>query len=180
MNHETIKSPEQGLAVLENISGIWQAPTAGEVRLSRNLSLQSKAESLRQGFHRIVALPSDLPLKYSFSDIDRILDLVEASPTLPASLPPPPDPTPRGAFFAGRGRGVSARVEHSPASRNLMSSWLAQPARGPSSGSRGGTWSRGRPAPYSPPRGGWGRGQVLGSRAGTDTFPIDLSQEDTT
>lgn len=117
--HETIKSAEQGVAVLESILPMWQPPTEAE------------------GFHRIVQLSSSLPLRYSVQDVNSVLDSVDSSPPLAGILGPEPPPSrPRGQPFGSRGRGSPARGRGAPVgSRNVMSSWLAAPAASASSGS---------------------------------------------
>lgn len=159
-NHETIKSAEQGIAVLESITPMWQPPTEAE------------------GFHRIVQLPSCLPLRYGVQEVNSILDSVDSSSPLAGILGPAPPPSgPRGQPFGSRGRGSPARGRGAPVgSRNVMSSWLAAPAASVSSGSSIGSvrnsssttpsvgsapaWSRGqdRSRPYAA-RGGGTAGQ---------------------
>ncbi|KAK9893555.1 P-loop containing nucleoside triphosphate hydrolase protein [Cystobasidium minutum MCA 4210] len=92
--HETIKSAEQGLQVLNSMTANFSEPRGEE------------------GFHRIVALPPGLPLHYTLADINALLAFVDQAPVLPAVRPEQPSPSPlRGGFWprggAVRGRGAS-------------------------------------------------------------------------
>lgn len=80
-----------------------------------------------QGFHKIVVLPSGLPLHYSIADINALLAKVTETPSLPAVLPPQPTSGPprgglwtrgnvrgRGAFRGGGSRYATTSERESP------------------------------------------------------------------
>lgn len=83
-----------------------------------------------QGFHRIITLPSGLPLHYTLADINCLLARVDEATLLPAILPEQSSPSPsRGGYWS---RGASTRGRGTPRGRGQAYS---------SNGQRASPWS---------------------------------------